>query len=63
MNSSVNTSPISNEKEKQRKKKKANEISCMNPYPMKIKKSKINFKYDQWKFTSEEMQSNLNLKY
>ena len=59
MNSSMNTSPISNEKEK----KKANGISCMNPYPMKMKKSKMNFKYEQWKFTSEEMQSNLNLKY
>ena len=25
----------------------------MNPYPMKMKKSKMNFKYEQWKFTSE----------
>ena len=63
MNSSMNTSPISNKKEKKRgkKKKKANGISCMNP--MKMKKSKMNFKYEQWKFTSKEMQSNLNLKY
>ena len=49
--------PISNEKEKKGKKEteKANGISCMNPYPMKMKKSKMNFKYEQWKFTSEEM--------
>ena len=63
MNSSMNTSPLSNEKEKKRGKKNANGISCMNPYPMKMKKRKMNFKYEQWKFTSEEMQSNLNLKY
>ena len=59
----MNTSPLSNEIEKKRGKKKANGISCMNPYPLKMKKSKMNFKYEQWKFTSEEMQSNLNLKY
>ena len=46
MNSSMNTSPISNEKEKKEKeKKKANGISRMNPYPTKMKKSKMNFKY------------------
>ena len=42
----MNTSPIPNEK----KKKKASGISCMNPYPMKMKKSKMNFKYEQQKF-------------
>ena len=30
-----------------KKKKKASGISCMNPYPMKMKKSKMNFKYEQ----------------
>ena len=55
MNSSMNTSPISNEKKKIQRKKKANRISVMNPYPMKMKKSKKNFKYEQWKFTSKEM--------